>query len=276
VSAEVKLAIPVDVVGRPGRRSASITCLIHLRPLGARLDRSNRGVCPAQTLHHIDWPPLQSPPLPSSARSAAGPPRRSPPPGGATPRSRDQPRGPGPALAWGGAGASAMSWRTQRIRLAAWSGWSPNSCAIRAMQPGTPNCRTVRSIASATLSAVGASDGCSPDANSASRRASFTFCRPLRRAASATAAPIALVASVTSTAVPSSLSPADRDLPASAAAGRSEHWILAGISYHPRSNVLARPVTARAGAARPGRTARRSGWAAWRREQPARLPTVAG
>jgi hypothetical protein len=56
----------------------------------------------------------------------------------------------------------------ERHRLAAASGWSPNSCAIRPAQPRTPNCRTVQLIASATMSAVEESDGCSADAKSAS------------------------------------------------------------------------------------------------------------
>src|SRR6516225_7767251 len=47
-----------------------------------------------------------------------------------------------------------MSWRTQRIRVAAASGWSPNSCAIRPAQPPIPNCWTARPIAVATISRV--------------------------------------------------------------------------------------------------------------------------
>jgi len=67
---------------------------------------------------------------------------------------------------------------TQRIRLAAASGWSPNSCAIRPTQPRTPSCCTVRLMAAATISALGASDGWSPEANSASHHhASFRLCR---------------------------------------------------------------------------------------------------
>jgi hypothetical protein len=50
----------------------------------------------------------------------------------------------------------------QRMRSAAASGWSPYSCAIRLAQPPIPNRRTVDRIASVTLSAPGASDGCSP------------------------------------------------------------------------------------------------------------------
>ena len=34
------------------------------------------------------------------------------------------------------------------MRSIAVSGWSPNSCAIRPIQPRTPNCRTVRLTAS--------------------------------------------------------------------------------------------------------------------------------
>src|SRR6516162_7390123 len=55
-----------------------------------------------------------------------------------------------------------MSWRTQRIRLAAASGWSPNSWAIWPAQPPMPNYWTARLMAVATVSAVGASEGCSP------------------------------------------------------------------------------------------------------------------
>ena len=54
-------------------------------------------------------------------------------------------------------------------------GWSPNSWAIWAAQPRTPNCRTVSRTASTTVSLVGASDRCSPDANSAVQRASIMF-----------------------------------------------------------------------------------------------------
>jgi hypothetical protein len=67
-----------------------------------------------------------------------------------------------------------MSWRTQRIRLAAASGWSPNSCAIWPAQPPMPNCYTARLIAVAAMSAVGASDGCSPEENRAWQRAPLT------------------------------------------------------------------------------------------------------
>jgi len=75
-----------------------------------------------------------------------------------------------------------MSCRIHRIRLAAASGWSPNSCAIRAAQPAMPNCRTVRlitpaSTSGASASGASASDRCRPDANSATHRASFTFNR---------------------------------------------------------------------------------------------------
>jgi len=70
-----------------------------------------------------------------------------------------------------------MSCRIHRIRLAAASGWSPNSCAIRLTQPAMPNRRTVWLIVVASASGVGASDRCSPDANSATHRASFTFNR---------------------------------------------------------------------------------------------------
>src|SRR5262249_55870080 len=50
----------------------------------------------------------------------------------------------------------ARSWRTQRIRVAAASGWSPNSCAIRPAQPPMPNCCTARLMGAATMSAVAA------------------------------------------------------------------------------------------------------------------------
>ena len=61
-----------------------------------------------------------------------------------------------------GAYVSLMSCRIHRIRLAAASGWSPNSWAIRLTQPAMPNCRTVRLITSPSASGVGASDRCSP------------------------------------------------------------------------------------------------------------------
>jgi len=73
-----------------------------------------------------------------------------------------------------------MSFRIHRIRLAAASGWSPNSWAIRLAQPAIPNRRTVCLIASASASAAGASDRCSPDANKATDRASFTFKRVMK------------------------------------------------------------------------------------------------
>ena len=78
-----------------------------------------------------------------------------------------------------GAAAPAASWRTQRIRSAAAWGWSPNSCAIRLTQPRVPSRRTARLIAAATLSAAGAADRCSAEANSASHHASSTFSRVL-------------------------------------------------------------------------------------------------
>src|SRR5580693_1121735 len=85
----------------------------------------------------------------------------------------------GPCSQVAGAAASAASWRTQRIRSAAAWGWSPNSCAIRLTQPRVPNRRTARLIAAATLSAAGAADRCSAEANSASHHASSTFSRVL-------------------------------------------------------------------------------------------------
>jgi hypothetical protein len=78
-----------------------------------------------------------------------------------------------------GAAAAAASWRTQRIRSAAAWGWSPNSWAIRLTQPRVPSRRTARLIAAATLSAEGASDRCSAEANSASHHASSRFSRVL-------------------------------------------------------------------------------------------------
>jgi len=57
--------------------------------------------------------------------------------------------------------------------VAAASGWSPNSCAIRPAQPPMPNCVTARLIAAATMSAVGASEGCSAEENRARQRAPF-------------------------------------------------------------------------------------------------------
>jgi hypothetical protein len=63
------------------------------------------------------------------------------------------------------------------MRLAAASGWSPNSWAIRPAQPAMPNCRTVRLITAASASGTGASGRGSLDANRATHRASFTFNR---------------------------------------------------------------------------------------------------
>jgi hypothetical protein len=77
-----------------------------------------------------------------------------------------------PASCRWAAGRWVMSWRALRIRRAAVSGWSPNSCAIRPTQPRMPNCCTARLIAMATMSAVETSDGCSPEQNRASQRAS--------------------------------------------------------------------------------------------------------
>jgi hypothetical protein len=65
------------------------------------------------------------------------------------------------------------------FRAAAAWGWSPNSWAIRLTQPRVPNRRTARLIAAATLSAAGAADRCSAEANSASHHASSTFSRVL-------------------------------------------------------------------------------------------------
>jgi hypothetical protein len=92
----------------------------------------------------------------------------------------DRPGGPpGPGSQVAGAAAAAASWRTQRIRSAAAWAWSPNSWAIRLTQPRVPSRRTARLIAAATLSAEGASDRCSAEANSASHRASPAFSRVL-------------------------------------------------------------------------------------------------
>jgi hypothetical protein len=85
----------------------------------------------------------------------------------------------GPGSQGAGAAASAANWRTQRIRSAAAWGWSPNSCALRLMQPRAPSRRTAWLIAAATLSAVGAADRCSAEANSASHHESSTFNRVL-------------------------------------------------------------------------------------------------
>jgi hypothetical protein len=68
-----------------------------------------------------------------------------------------------------------MSCLIHRMRLAAASGWSPNSWAIRLTQPATPNHPTAALIQLASSCAVGASDGYKPDAKSASQRALFTF-----------------------------------------------------------------------------------------------------
>ena len=63
------------------------------------------------------------------------------------------------------------------MRLAAASGWSPNSWAIWLAQPAIPSRRTVRLITSATAAGLGASERCSPDANRAAHRAPLTFNR---------------------------------------------------------------------------------------------------
>jgi hypothetical protein len=60
--------------------------------------------------------------------------------------------------------------RTQRTRAAAASGWSPNSCVIRPVQPSVPSCCTVTLIAPATAAGPGASDCCRLEANSAWHR----------------------------------------------------------------------------------------------------------
>src|SRR6185437_2338803 len=52
-------------------------------------------------------------------------------------------------------------------------GVSPNSCAIRPAQPRMPNCCTARLIAVVAISAVEASDGCSPEQNKAWQRTPF-------------------------------------------------------------------------------------------------------
>src|SRR5262249_38399922 len=64
--------------------------------------------------------------------------------------------------------AYAASWRAHRIRAAAASGWSPNSCAIRAAQPRGPSRRIADMIAPVIMSGVGVSEGCSAETNSAS------------------------------------------------------------------------------------------------------------
>jgi len=63
------------------------------------------------------------------------------------------------------------------MRSAASSGWSPNSWAIRLMQPPWPSRRTVWPIISVRATTVSASDRCNPDANSASHRVWFMFNR---------------------------------------------------------------------------------------------------
>ena len=73
-----------------------------------------------------------------------------------------------------------MSCRIHRIRLAAASGWSPNSWAIRLAQPAIPNRRTV------CLDNLGQRLGgqgirwLQPDANKATHRASFTVNRVMK------------------------------------------------------------------------------------------------
>jgi hypothetical protein len=74
----------------------------------------------------------------------------------------------------GRAGGWSTSCLIHRIRSRADSGWSPNSWAIAPAQPRTPSRPTVRRTASVTASLSGTSDRCSPEANSAAHRTSFT------------------------------------------------------------------------------------------------------
>src|SRR5216683_3223535 len=89
----------------------------------------------------------------------------------------DRPGGLGPGLAGRRGSRRGGELADPAHPLGGRLGWSPNSCAIRLTQPRVPNRRTARLIAAATLSAAGAADRCSPEANSASHRASSTFNR---------------------------------------------------------------------------------------------------
>jgi hypothetical protein len=65
---------------------------------------------------------------------------------------------------------SATASRAQRIRAAAFSGCSPNSCATRPAHPAAPNWRMAAATACRTCRAPGSCDGCSADTNKASDR----------------------------------------------------------------------------------------------------------
>src|SRR5215831_14158793 len=97
--------------------------------------------------------------LGQAARSACGGPARHAP--GC--RSLDRPY------------AAATARHAHRIRATASSGCSPNSCATWPVQPWSPNRRRVVAMAWRTCRALGCSDRCSADTNSASARAAQTL-----------------------------------------------------------------------------------------------------
>ena len=87
-------------------------------------------------------------------------------------------------MRWRGAGvgllrlnAPATDARAQRIRAAAVSGCSPYSCATRAPQPAAPKARMAAVTACRTCAALGSSQRCSADANSASALAAVLMLR---------------------------------------------------------------------------------------------------
>ena len=146
------------------------------RPRPVRRPAASNAHAPSPAGH--PGPSLSSPPVGGPARLTAGPHRShvsfiSAPVSGLT-------HGLTGGELWrvGRATASAASWRTSASARRPPGRWSPNSCAIRLAQPRVPNWRTVRLIASATLSVAGASDRCSPEANSAAHRGSSRSAGP--------------------------------------------------------------------------------------------------
>jgi hypothetical protein len=69
--------------------------------------------------------------------------------------------------------APATACRPQRIRVAASSGWSPNSSATRSAQPQPPSWHRAAAVDRRTCRALGCPDRCTVGANSAFARASL-------------------------------------------------------------------------------------------------------
>jgi len=153
----------------PAGRSP-VTCASRSRAARRAVSAQGQFVAPVHAVYRTDRRPA---PIPRLVHLCPRLLAESWPGGRRAPGTGQAASGPGSQVA--GAAASAASWRTQRIRSAAAWGWSPNSWAIRLTQPRVPNRRTARLIAAATLSAAGAADRCSAEANSASHHASSTF-----------------------------------------------------------------------------------------------------